>query len=107
MGPRLQISKKKERKKKETPEILHTLVERFAQPGASHADVHTIAICLLGFAVFFHYNKLASLRVSDVSIFPDHMELFLESSKTDQYRDGAHIVARTNSQICPVTMLER
>ena len=109
MGPRLQISKKKEKKKKETPEILHTLVERFAQPGASlQMFIQSLFVCL-ALLFFFHYNKLASLRVSDVSIiFPDHMELFLESSKTDQYRDGAHIVvARTNSQICPVTMLER
>ena len=62
-----------------TPEILHSLVERFAQPGASLADVRTITICLLGFAGFFRYNELASLREADVSIFPDHMELFLES----------------------------
>jgi len=63
---------------------------------------------LPGFAGFFRYNELASLREADGTIFPDHMELFLESSKTDQYRDGAHIViTRTNSQICPVTMMER
>ena len=100
----MQVSKKEPI----TPEILHNLVERFAQPGASLADVRTITICLLGFAGFFRYNELASLREADISIFPDHMELFLESSKTDQYHDGAHIViARTNSQICPVTMLER
>jgi len=100
----LQVSKKEPI----TPEILHKLVERFVQPGASLADVRTIIICLLGFAVFFHYNELASLREADVSIFPDHMELFLESRKTDQCRDGAHIVIpRANSQICPVTMLER
>ena len=75
--------------------------------GHPFAD-RTITICLLGFAGFFCYNELASLRKADVSIIPDHMELFLESSKTDQYRDGAHIIiARTNSQICPVTMLER
>jgi len=100
----LQVSKKEPI----TPEILHKLVERFVQPGASLADVRTIIICLLGFAVFFHYNELASLREADVSMFPDHMELFLESRKTDQCRDGAHIVIpRANSQICPVTMLER
>jgi len=36
-----------------TPEILHKLVEQFAQPGTSLADVRTITICLLGFAGFF------------------------------------------------------
>ena len=36
------------------------------------------------------------------------MELFIESSKTDQLRQGARVVvARTNSELCPVAMLER
>ena len=35
------------------------------------------------------------------------MEVFIESSKTDQFRDGAWVpIARINSNICPVTMLE-
>ena len=36
------------------------------------------------------------------------MEIFIESSKTDQLRDGAWVViARTGSPLCPVAMLER
>jgi hypothetical protein len=36
------------------------------------------------------------------------MELFIESSKTDQYRDGAWIIiARSRQNTCPVGMLER
>ena len=36
------------------------------------------------------------------------MEVFIESSKTDQFREGAWVpIARTNSNICPVAMLER
>ena len=36
------------------------------------------------------------------------MEIFVESSKTDQFRDGAWVViARANSKLCPVAMLER
>ena len=36
------------------------------------------------------------------------MEIFVESSKTDQFREGAWVpIARTNSDICPVAMLER
>jgi hypothetical protein len=52
-------------------------------------------------------SKLA-LKESDVLIFSEHMEIFIESSKTDQYRDGAWIViARTATKICPVNMTER
>ena len=36
------------------------------------------------------------------------MEIFVESSKTDQLREGAWVViARTSSKLCPVAMLER
>ena len=62
----------------------HPLVNpKLAQPGTSLADVCTITC--LALLVFSAITKLASLREADVSIFPDHMELFLESSKTDQY----------------------
>ena len=37
----------------------------------------------------------------------EHIEIFIESSKTDQLGDCAWVViARTNSPLCPVTMLE-
>ena len=36
------------------------------------------------------------------------MEIFIESSKTDQFREGAWVpIARTSSNICPVAMVER
>ena len=36
------------------------------------------------------------------------MEIFVESSKTDQLREGAWVViARTQNKLCPVAMLER
>ena len=41
-------------------------------------------------------------------ICTEHVEIFVESSKTDQLRDGAWVViARTRSTLCPVAMLER
>ena len=48
------------------------------------------------------------MKEADISIYKDHMEIFVESSKTDQLRDGAWVViARTGSKLCPVAMLER
>ena len=36
------------------------------------------------------------------------MEIFVESSKTDQLRDAMWVViARSGSKLCPVAMLER
>ena len=49
----------------------------------------------------FCYYKLAKLKESDVSMYPEHIEIFVESSKMDQLRDSAWVVtARTNSKLC-------
>ena len=91
-----------------TPEILSKLVDKFAMADASLSDIRTVTFCLLGYAGFFRFEELAKLRESDVLIYAGHMEIFIESSKTDQYRDGAWVViSRTNSKCCPVAMLER
>ena len=49
-----------------------------------------------------------NLKEADVRFYSDHMELFIESSKTDQYRDGSvAVIARTGTGCCPVAMLKR
>ena len=56
---------------------------------------------------FLYLNKIAHLRESDVRIFHDHAELFIEASKTDQYWDGSWVVITHYDLItCPVAMLE-
>ena len=54
------------------------------------------------------FIEIASLKEADVHFFLDHLELFIESSKTDQYRDGAWIIiTHSKRNACPVSMLER
>ena len=51
---------------------------------------------------------MSRLKESDVQIFEEHAELFIESSKTDQHQYGAWVViARTGKPTCPVSMLKR
>ena len=70
--------------------------------------VRTLTIVLVGYAGFLRFDELSNLKESDVQILEEHMELFIESSKADQYRDGAWVVmARTPSKLCPVAMMER
>ena len=91
-----------------TADILGALVMKFGQSDASLSDIRTLVICLISYAGFFRYNEIANLKESDVIIYQDHLEIFVESSKTDQLRDGAWVViARTNSDLCPVSMLDR
>ena len=90
-----------------TPEILRALVDKYAKEDATLANIRTLTICLLGFAGFFRYNELAKLKECDICFFTEHIEIFLESSKMDQYRDGSVIViARMDTEYCPVAMLE-
>jgi hypothetical protein len=63
---------------------------------------------LLAYAVFFRYSELSELRVCEVSIFPSHVRCFIQSSKTDQYREGAWVlIAATGNSTCPVFMLRK
>ena len=58
--------------------------------------------------VFLRSNKLFSIRRCDVVIEPTHVSIFIDSSKTDKYREGAWVViARIGGILCPVINLER
>lgn len=52
----------------------------------------TICMCLLSFAAFLRSKELINIKRLDVSFFSDHVEIFIESSKTDIYRDGTRVV---------------
>lgn len=94
------------RKEPVTTDMLSALVSSLsANPSLS--DVRLVAACLLAFSAFLR-DELAKLRCCDVTFTPQSMSIYIASSKTDQYRQGDRVlVARTGSQTCPVTMLER
>ena len=107
-GAKRILAHKTNKKEPITPEILAKLVDKFAEESADLDDIRIVAICLIGFAGFLRFNELSALKESDLQIYSDHMEIFIEASKTDQYRDGAWVViARTQTKTCPVQMMER
>ena len=107
-GAKRMLAHRTNKKEPITTEILAKLADQLAGEGSDLADVRLMTICLVGFSGFLRFDEMASLKESDVNIYQDHMELFIESSKTDQLRDGAWVtIARTASKICPVSMMER
>ena len=53
-------------------------------------------------------DELARLDRSDVKIENDILQLFIELSKTDQYRVGAWVVLAASGKVtCPVTIMSR
>lgn len=58
-----------------TTEILLKLVEEAINEKPELPAVRTITICLLGYDGFLRFDKIASLKESDVTIYNDHMEV--------------------------------
>ena len=107
-GAKRMLARKTTKKEPLQPEQLLMLVNRFGARDASLADVRALTFCLLGYAGFLRYDELSKLKLCDITTYGDHMELFIESSKTDQLRQGAIVViARTGTSLCPVAMIER
>ena len=87
---------------------LEQLVASKADSMASLYNIRSVVICLLAFAAFLRFDELARLVRSDIKIENDMLKLFIQSSKTDQYRDGACvIVASSRKATCPVAMMNR
>ena len=74
----------------------------------SLSDLRLATACLLSFSGFLHFSELINLRPCDFTFSDEMMKIRIVSSKTDQFRQGDElVVARTNTQTCPVAMLER
>ena len=88
-----------------TPEILEAILGETDQ--SSLLDVRRFVLLLVSYAGFLRFDEAVSLRKRDFEFFDVYMSIFIEHSKTDQYRDGRTlIVARTGSSICPVCNVE-
>ena len=62
----------------------------------------------LGFAGFLRWDKVHRLRKQDLHFYSGHMAVFMESRKTDQFREGHWVfIANLESRYCPVQLLRR
>ena len=106
-GLRRVLAKPKTRKEPITVDMLKAMVESVG-PDPSLTEVRLLAMCLISFAGFLRCDELIKLKCSDITINAESMIINVASSKTDQYREGSSlVVARTGTETCPVSMLER
>ena len=68
---------------------LEQLVNSKALSMGSLYHIRSVVICLLAFVAFLRFDELAKLIRLDVELDCGKLQLFIESSKTDKYRDGA------------------
>ena len=67
-----------------------------------------IVASLLGYAGFMRSAELLQLQVSDIVFEDTYILVFVESSKTDKYRDGSWIpIAKSGTVLCPYTNLQK
>ena len=68
----------------------------------SLVDTRFMAMALLAFAGFLRFDELANLKLNDLALHGTHFELFIESSKTDQCREGAFVpIVKSGTDLCP------
>lgn len=91
-----------------TADMLRSLVNLYGRPDSDLMCVRNITMCLIAFAGFLRFSEMSNIRRSDIIIHSSHASIHIVKSKTDIYRNGADcIIARTDSDTCPVTMLEK
>ena len=106
-GLRRIFSKPTQKTEPITTDMLKAIVQGTTE-NSTLSNVCLTTACLLAFAGFLRFNELVNIRPCDLSFSDDLLKLFLPQSKTNQLRKGNEvIIARTKTQACPVSMLER
>ncbi len=71
-------------------------------------DIRDLAFISLSFAGFFRFAEVSAISGKDVKIKEDYIEIYLECSKTDQYRDGNMVIISKGKTIaCPVNAIKK
>ena len=86
------------RKEPITAEMLHSVVMKFGDTDLK--GIRTCAMMLLAYATL-RYDEQSNLKICDLEFAESHVKIFIEKSKTDQFREGAWVIA-TGKVTCPV-----
>ncbi|CAG2234889.1 unnamed protein product [Mytilus edulis] len=101
------LSKPLKRKEPITPTILKSIIAKFDK-NDNLPGLRICAMMLLGFSGFLRYDELAHIRSSDLTFNDSHLQINIQKSKTDRYRQGNTIlISRTGTDLCPVAMLQK
>ena len=85
-------------------QTLKDLISNYCNEPFNLLNLRFVVTCLLSFAGFFRIDEVINSKVKQVSFFEDHLQIFLEKSKTDQQRHGNKVlIAATGTEYCPVT----
>ena len=106
-GGKRMLSKPIIKKEPITADIIHKLFN-FHKNYLDLYNSRSLCMFLLAYAGFFRYKELSNIRMTNIAFYDTHIEILVETSKTDIYRQGNKVViVRTNTETCPVLFLRR
>ena len=100
----------RKRKKKQPIVIEHIrkIYDLLLQKGMTLLHLRNFVMMLLCFSGFLRYDEAANLKLGDIVFRESFTKLFIEKSKTDQFREGYWVfIAKVDSDICPTKMVKR
>lgn len=101
------LAKPINKKEPVTIDILQKVYEKVYEEGNAKSQ-RIICACLVAYAGFLRSSELLNISVSDIVFEQEYMGIFMESSKTDKYREGNWVViARSGTVLCPVVNVEK
>ena len=84
------------------------IVERYVNDQSSLMDLRVATLCILGFTGFFRFDEMSKIKFCDILFAQSYVKIFLETSKTDVYREGEWVyIARLPGSVCPVKVLAK
>ncbi|KAK3087837.1 hypothetical protein FSP39_011297 [Pinctada imbricata] len=105
-GAKRMVSKPTVKKEPITPDILLKLVNKYGLD-ANLYDKRSITMCLVAYSGFLRFSELINIRACDIEFHDLYVSLFIEKSKTDQYREGNWVlISKINSPACAFTFLK-
>ena len=103
------LAKPAHKKRPLTMDQIKVLVRHFHRPDLSLVHLQMLTLVLPGFKGFMRWDDMARLRPENINITGQHMTVFLESRKNDQFREG-HLVPISRAEdvsFCAVYWMEK
>ncbi|CAC5408408.1 unnamed protein product [Mytilus coruscus] len=86
--------------------IMLSLFKKFGVTNSSLKNLRLLAMCFLAYSGFLRYSELCQIRAKHITFGNDHIDIYIESSKTDCYRKGKKfLIAKLDQAHCPVKIL--
>ena len=88
-------------------ETIKKLVE-FYRKDDTIPNLRFLILATIGFAGFMRIGEILELKLENIRIKSDRLEIILDKSKNDQYHEGNIIpISRLDSENCPVKIFEK